>query len=270
MIKFKVATVLILFGVAGGYFVRDNIEYFLPFDDSVPATEGVDGFDEVSLKCLPEEEVLKIRNSGSAELAYIKCKRELEAALNDDFGSLENDALKAIFSSVVAAQFAEYGNSSVFSYDEIKESDYLNCGNTILLSGYLYGVEKTNLRTIGFDGGAIGNHAQLYFDGDSRLLIDPTTGLVAKVGFDDLLMGVRVPREKIRVFSVKAKSIESFRTKVFLAVAEGKYRPSDFMYMHESVGAHLRRGSVDNYFTPGGIYIRDALRNQRASQINPD
>ncbi|WP_431064137.1 hypothetical protein [Methylotuvimicrobium sp.] len=209
-----------------------------------------------------------IKGSGSVDQAFSACINELQFLMGSEFQQLDENALKAIFSTIVAAQFAEYGNSSAVSYEKIKDSEYLNCGNTILLAGYLYGTDKNSLRSIGFDGGAIGNHAQLLYLGDTQLLLDPTTGLVAQVGFDDLLSGTPVPLNKIRMFTVKAKTIDSFRKKVFLAVIDGKYRPSDFMYMHESISEHLKKGSSDNYFTPGGIYIRNILRNKQSSSID--
>ena len=52
------------------------------------------------------------------------------------------------------------------------------------------------MRMLGFDGGATGNYAQgmITISGTS-LLLDPTIGMVVKIGFDDLLSSRRCGAE---------------------------------------------------------------------------
>lgn len=56
------------------------------------------------------------------------------------------------------------------------------------------------------DGGAVGNHAQImYKSGNNRLLLDPTTGVVAAITFNKLMSGQPVPEEQVRVFGSRPK-----------------------------------------------------------------
>jgi hypothetical protein len=156
-----------------------------------------------------------------------------------------------------------------WSHPKITEGseDRLHCGNTIFLVGYLFGsVDTKKIRSVGFDGGAIGNHAQLfYIDGGRSLLLDPTMGLVAQVDFNNLVRGAPVPSNKIRLFKIKDASEEmrSFKIRVYDAVEQGAYVPSDFMYMHQSLHEQLNSGMLTVYFSPGAIEARTRLNNLR-------
>ncbi|MCE5326652.1 MAG: hypothetical protein ABFD92_18270 [Planctomycetaceae bacterium] len=216
---------------------------------------------EVSLAGLDDSAIRSARERGSVEALLPLCREELLGVLGDDFGRVDEPLLRVMLSTIAAANFAEYGGSSATRYEDIKAASHLNCGNTILLTGYLFGtLESRRLRSIGFDGGYVGNHAQLLYRDDSgEFLLDPTVGLIARTSFDDLLSGRPVPRSKIRVFSIKARSIDAFRERVYTALRQGKYRPCDLMYMHESLAEHVQKSSSDNYFTPGGIFLRQKL-----------
>lgn len=100
-----------------------------------------------------------------------------------------------------------------------------------------------------------------YYLGNINILLDPTVGMVALVSFDDLLQGRSVPSDKIRMVSVKARKIDQFREKVYFSVKNGMFLPSDFMYIHSSINEHLKYGNLNNYFSPGGIYLRNKLNN---------
>ena len=218
---------------------------------------------EITLKCLSEDSIEAVRNSGSIDVVIPRCSEELRVVLGDGFQSIGYGAFRAILATVSAANFAEYGASSAQSYEEIKNSSHLDCSRTILLVGYLLdALESRDLKPIGFDGEFIGNHAQLLFNSKSDvILLDPTSGIIAKTNFDNLLRGVPLDEKSIRVFSMKGKSSNSFRENVYMAISHGKYLPSDFMYMHESL-AEQKHGGSDSYFTSGGITVRAKSKGQ--------
>lgn len=248
-------------GVGAGLYLR-SAHYF---SQERPSKIDLAMIDE-TLWCLSGDSIEAVRTSGSIDVLFPKCVQELRVALGDEFQKVGDESLRAVLATVVAANFAEYGASSALSFEDIKDSSHLNCANTIFLVGYLLDAfDSENLQPIGFDGGAIGNHAQLLFKGSGEtVLLDPTAGLIAKTNFDDLLRGVPVSQSKIRTFSIKDKSknINSSRERVYIAIQRGKYRPSDFMYMHESLAELKSRGSSNSYFTPGGITVRTRLKTQ--------
>lgn len=248
-------------GIGAGLYIS-SADYFSQERPSKIDLATIDG----TLRCLSGDSIEAARTSGSIDFLFPKCAQELRVVLGDEFKKVGDESLRAVLATVVAANFAEYGASSALSFEDIKNSSHLNCANTLFLVGYLLDAfDSENLQPIGFDGGAIGNHAQLLFKGSGEtLLLDPTAGLIAKTNFDDLLRGVPVSQSKIRTFSIKdkSKSINSSRERVYIAIQRGKYQPSDFMYMHESLAELKSRGSSNSYFTPGGITVRTTLKIQ--------
>lgn len=218
----------------------------------------------VELRCLSDSDIAAIKASGSIDLAYIRCKGELNQVLGKEFEFAGESARKAIFTTAVSSKFAEYGLSDAVALEDISNSATLNCGNLVLLVGYLYGENDGRLQPVGFDGGYVGNHAQLMFiEGGSvkqpgGILLDPTTGVVAKVDFDALLQGKPVDLRNIRTFKLKAtlQEVLLLRETVLSGLANGKYKPSDLMYLHGNTREMRERGGWNFYFTPGGIHVR--------------
>jgi len=214
---------------------------------------------DVSLTCLGHGAIEAVRKSGSVDALVPACEHELRTVLGDDFGKIDQESLRVVLATVVAANFADYGPNSAITFEDIKQSKYLNCGNTTFLVGYLFGtLNSKRIMSVGFDGGVVGNHAQLIYSGKhDTILLDPTTGLIAQTDFNDLLRGNPVRTNKIRSFSIKDKSINTFRQRVYLAVRDGEYDPSDFMFMHESLREQFDHGMLSRYFSPGAIKARN-------------
>lgn len=259
--------VLLLLGVALGYQISGNVTSMNQHATEAAVRADDSQLEEIRLQCLTDQTISSIKKTGLIEAAQNECLKELKQRFGSEFNEVSEEGWRAIFATAVAANFAEYGGSSASTYEQIAKSTFLNCGQTVLLTGYLFGPKNTSLRSIGFDGGAVGNHAQNYYVGKVNMLLDPTTGLVALTSFDDLLRGIPVPSAKIRMLTIKAQTIGSFRKKVFTAVKTGAYRPSDFMYMHTSLDEHKSKGSSENYFSPGGIYVREVLSKANKTKI---
>jgi hypothetical protein len=222
---------------------------------------------DVALECLTQASIEQVRARGSVDVIMPACSQELRQALGQDFGAIDDDLVRVVLATVAAANFADYGSSTAITYEDIARADGLNCGNTIFLVGYLFGtLVSEKIRSVGFDGGAVGNHAQLlYGEGSRSLLLDPTIGLVAQVGFNDLMRGTQVPSNKIRLFKIRDTSEEmrSAKMRVYEAVEQGAYVPSDFMYMHQSLYEQLKSGMLSVYYSPGAIRARTRLNNLR-------
>ena len=222
---------------------------------------------DISLECLTRASIEQVRAQGSVDVIMPACSQQLRQALGQDFGTIDDDLVRVVLATIAAANFADYGASSAITYEDIARADRLNCGNTIFLVGYLFGaIDSEKIRSVGFDGGVVGNHAQLfYIDGDRSFLLDPTIGLVAQVGFNVLMRGTPVPSNKIRLFKIKdaSEGIRSYKMRVYEAVEQGAYVPSDFMYMHETLHEQLKSGMLSVYFSPGAIEARTRLTKLR-------
>jgi hypothetical protein len=263
----SVATLVLGIGFVVGVYLISN-DYLsedpLPKIGPPPSPKFDFSVTDTTLKCLTKDSIEAVRKSGTIDILTPQCSQELRAALGAEFEKIGDESIRAILATIVAANFAEYGASSALSYKDIRNSSHLNCGNTIFLVGYLLGaITSKNLKPIGFAGGIVENHAQLlFYENGETVLLDPTTGLIAKTNFNNLLQGIPVDENKIRSFSIKDKSINSFRETVYIAINRGKYMPSDFMYMHESLAEQKEKGGASRYFTPGGMALRERVKSK--------
>jgi hypothetical protein len=187
------------------------------------------------LSCLTSELLDQIRQDVTNIMpAYESCKDEL---VNKTYNlQLSEDHLKGVFAMAVANALAPYGQSSATTLDDLLEEDALDCDNYAILTGYL--IEELTLgeysyRIVGFDGGAVGNHAQSFLAIDGKeILLDATIGLVADIDLDSLLAGQKVPADKmVLLYAWNDPDILLFAEKVVDALVNGEYKPSDVIYI---------------------------------------
>ncbi|MGY4178360.1 hypothetical protein ACVIHH_003651 [Bradyrhizobium sp. USDA 4518] len=151
---------------------------------------------------------------------------------------LSADAYKAAFCTVLAYDLAPYGNEpSTYDVQELANSPTLACDRYVTLAwelADLLGVPGDEGAAVGWDAGAVGNHAQwLFDDGASQLLLDPTIGLIVNdATFDGLINGVHYT--DIASFYSR-NDITSFNTTVINAVEHGLYQVWDTIYYNPSL-----------------------------------
>lgn len=157
----------------------------------------------------------------------------------DDFardlgmGGLSAEALKAAWCSIVAHKLVPYGpGPQTTALRAILDADAIACAHYITLTWHLlaeFGLERDNLVAIGWDGGAVGNHAQLLFDdGASRLLLDPTVGRIANgVTLHGLIAGERYDAQ---ASFLDRMDIAAFDRIVGQALAGGSHHVRDLIY----------------------------------------
>ncbi|WP_141339691.1 hypothetical protein [Bradyrhizobium sp. USDA 3458] len=151
-----------------------------------------------------------------------------------DMPGLTADAYKAAFCTVLAYDLAPYGNEPPGEFDVqvLANSPSLACDRYVTLAwelADLLGVPGGYGVAVGWDAGAVGNHAQwLFDDGTSQLLLDPTIGLIVNdATFDGLIDGVHYTD----IASFYSRSdITSFNTQVINAVEHGSYEVWDTIY----------------------------------------
>ncbi len=188
---------------------------------------------ETQLACLEGLDVQReIATSAGMTGLQSRCHLELGATLADwGLTQTERDAVLATF---VAHRSAPYAGSVAVTREALVREPGLDCDNYAMLTEYLLRDLSENARLVflGFDGGRVGNHAQALAVRDgSALLLDPTIGVVARVSFDDLLMGKPVAASDILVDArAPEPAIKGLRAKVEAALLDGAYRPSNLLY----------------------------------------
>ncbi|WFU66862.1 MULTISPECIES: hypothetical protein [Bradyrhizobium] len=151
-----------------------------------------------------------------------------------DMPGLTADAYMAAFCTVLAYDLVPYGDepAGVFDVETLANAPSLACDRYVTLAWELVsllGVPDGYGTAVGWDGGAVGNHAQwLYDDGQTQLLLDPTIGLIVNdATFDGLINGVHYT--DIASFYSR-DDITLFNTQVISAVERGSYEVWDTIY----------------------------------------
>lgn len=197
------------------------------------------------LSCLSEGRIEAVRAEPSSGMttAFEGCKAELASKMGSL--GLSEQQTKAAFVAVLANAMAPYGPSRSITLKDLLADKMMDCDNYAILTGHFIRIflgKQFPVRFSGFDGGAVGNHAQLFVgENGEQLLLDPTVGLVARIGFDDLLMGKPLQAKQIRIFRQHPdKTLDTFIDKVLDALTHGRYRPSDLLYYFASLDEYVR------------------------------
>lgn len=187
---------------------------------------------------LAEQTYRHIRDDPAKVVYYYDITKE---QFQNDLGfqGLTESLLKAAFCAVVAYGMAPYGP---YSFSSIKLADLLkspmhNCATYMYLTWELlgqFGAFQGEAFSLGWDDGAIGNHAQLIVaSGRESLLLDPTIGLIVHgPTFERLVSGDKF--ETFKSFWSRS-DITEFNVKVINAVTNGLYRPRDIIYKFDTV-----------------------------------
>lgn len=235
---------------------------------------------KINLACLAGRD-LHSELRGRHGMAAIRdaCAPEIDAATSGwNLRQIERDAILATF---VSYHFAPYGPSVAVTFDKLMSETGLDCDNYAMLAGYLFRELQPDERLtyVGFDGGKIGNHAQAFvINGESAVLLDPTVGIVAHTGFDELLMGHKSSPSSVLVDSRTPESaVAALHANVLSAVLDGGYKPSDLLYYLKSVESMIAFSDhagrywepekykllLLHYPTPGAAALRESLTGAR-------
>jgi hypothetical protein len=175
---------------------------------------------------------------------YQNCSSIISAKINQP---LSTNDLKAVFSMFMSHALAPYGHSSKSHLFDLLTERQLDCDNYGLLAGHLYEVLAGSTYTedwalVGFDKGAVGNHAQIaYHSATNDMILDPTTGLVAFVSYTDLMNGKALTDDKVHSLYLyiddprQPVSLRNYHWKIQNALTDGLYKASDYLYFETRI-----------------------------------
>lgn len=176
-------------------------------------------------------------------------------------GSINSQLFATAFASTVAWNLKPYGpeKSGVVDLPGILAEPTIACDVYVMLAYYLAQLipqaNGTKFTFLGWNGGAVGNHAQMLASANGQsILLDPTVGLMAlNVTYDSLASGKPVPVNNVVSLFTKfggTPSIAGFSATVQDAVINGKYKPSDALYYFSSFPVYISTGIDANTPTP--------------------
>lgn len=202
-----------------------------------------------------------ISEPGRLIAAYASCEPELAGQHAEFYSGLDDDSRAAVWAMLIAHRYRPYGGSMAFSLADLLQEKQLDCDNYVFLTIRLFRVlrpdSKLDLDFVGWEGGMVGNHAQLIVNHPTvSLLLDPTVGIAAKIGFDDLASGKAVQTRHLLELSDRDDP-PGFRNKVKTALLTGDYRPSHILYYFSDPDDLVKAlPNINNWPTPA-IQERD-------------
>ena len=197
---------------------------------------------------------------------FQKSQEELTSELSSALHVLSEVELFAIYCSLISYSMAPYGNSTEIEFENLLEEQKLDCDNYAILTKHLFdmGLKTAHMENsdsikfifVGWHGGAVGNHAQIFVRSpDKSMVLDPTIGILAFADFDSIASGKPVPSSQILDFSTRSE-LNDYRQRVIDSISNGLYKPSDLLYYFVDFQEYLhpKSGSA-HWYTPGAALL---------------
>jgi len=200
-----------------------------------------------------------IANPETITSYYGQCRVSFVASLGTSFAGQCEDHLRLAFCSVVAFDLKPYGSSASRGLKALMADAALDCDNYVSLAWELFYLMRpltpTKVTALGWNGGAVGNHAQMQAQtaGSPDILLDPTIGLVVHgFNFDALCKGIPFSSQFLKsfwAFSPKT-NIQTFEQNVRNAITGGQYKASDLLYFVPNLRNWNDLSPVSSWATP--------------------
>jgi hypothetical protein len=197
-------------------------------------------------------------------------REELSSAVEPGFALLPEEEF-LLFATVFAYLAAPYGNSVASDLPTLLTEPALDCDNYAALVARLFDAyraveqspsDRVRLRLVGWHGGVVGNHAQLFAyraDDGFEMFLDPTVGIVAFTAYNDVASGKPLEADRIYDFSTRFE-LAQFRKTVVDALLLGRFRPLDLFYYFEKTERFYQPpAGVETWPTPGAVRFRSEL-----------
>lgn len=191
---------------------------------------------------------------------YVNTRAAIIGILPPSFATLPEYLIKQCWSAILAWDLKPYGIGNGLTLDDALAAISLNCDDYCVLAAEIYrlikGANDLDPALVGWNGGAVGNHAQLMCGANgSWLLLDPTIGYLANgVTLDGLCRGYAPSPANTKAlhatFHPERTDVTAFDLTVQVAVANGLYVASSLLYWFPDVDAYRANSASINWATP--------------------
>lgn len=226
---------IIWIGFGAGLFGPAAVTQLLEDNAAIDSLADSAPTEKITLKCLDSGLVSQSVLSRNLSEIHDACDEELQDALQPELSIAES---RLILAMVVAHRFLPYGGSTATEWEDLISEEQLDCDNYVALMYHFLGAElRPGIRFVGFEGGAVGNHAQIFYVGSDiarPMILDPTVSAFTFQSLDELLMGQKPANGVFMVNQriVTEPFLNRFYSKVGDALTDGLYRPSDLLYFY--------------------------------------
>jgi hypothetical protein len=184
------------------------------------------------MSLLPSSAYDDIRENPALVVDYYDASRDQFISALSMTG-LSEEAYIAAWCTVVAYDLVPYGpGPQTTDLTTILHADTIACAHYVSLAWQLmglFGISTENETAIGWDDGAVGNHAEMFYsDGTCSLLLDPTIGLIVNgATLEGMISGTKYTDY---ASFYDRDDITSFNANVIHAVSNGLYNVRDVIY----------------------------------------
>jgi len=203
---------------------------------------------------------------------YATERTRFMASLGVGFSAEPEEHIKLAFCAVFAYDHVPYGPDGGSCADPLTlllARPSMDCDNYVAVAWRLFELlapgHLTRVAAIGWDGGAVGNHAQIVAHktpqggaGGGALLADPTIGLViCGYNFDWYAACRSVnPAYSASFFFSRGDGIDQFNAAVKAAVYNGSIKPSDILYAFDAIEQFVSPPDMQLWPTPALAGVR--------------
>lgn len=191
-----------------------------------------------------------------------------KAALGSSFSAEIDEHFKLAFCGLIAHELKPYGNSVAVTLNALLAETQLDCDNyaalTIRLFNILVPSPTTTWAIVGWNGGHIGNHAQIICrkapdaqgNGGGDWLIDPTIAFfLCGHSYDWFVSGKPCFMMYAKSLRWRSDVCNALNTNVINALTLGKYRPSDALYYFTDIEKFCAAPPPADWPTPQARFI---------------
>ena len=225
------------------------------------AASTEDAVQKIELSSSLDENIIETIRSNPSSIAdfFPIFKNEVSERLIIPFSTLSEEELFVVYCSIVAYSLAPYGASVAKELADLLQESVLDCDNYCLLTRYLFieGINKNGMPDVpfyfvGWDCGAVGNHAEIFVNINNRsLLLDPTIGIVALSDFNSVASGRYLALSSILDLSTR-NELSDYRSDIINSLSEGLYKPSDLLYFFADLETYKNPATGSAFWpTPG-------------------
>ncbi len=184
--------------------------------------------------------------------------------LGSGFAAEIDEHLKLAFCAMVAHDLKPYGACTVIDLPGMLASTVLDCDNYAALTWHLFKLlvpsPVTTIAIVGWDGGPIGNHAQIFCEkaadangnGGGYWMIDPTVAVFqCGYNFDGIASGKPcLSAYRKSLYQRPGSATDQLHSNVVNALANGAYRPSHLLYYFDDLTAFSYPPPANTWPTP--------------------
>lgn len=211
-----------------------------------------------------------IANPERMSIYYAATRDLFVSHLGATFANQCEDHRRLAFCAVVAWDLKPYGPSMAYTLRGLMADPHLDCDNYVSLAWHLFYLMRplspTEVVAVGWNGGAVGNHAQMQArtPGSPDIFLDPTIGLLVHgCSTDALCRGYPFQPQHMMSFAGfnSRPDAAGFASRVVAAIQGGTYKVSDMIYYTVGLDKWLRMAeSVDwrTQYTPQAHKIGNA------------